>query len=69
MPQFAAAGPSLYHMSELLLLFIVTVHCIQAYALLQSTQQMRRPAESLLFILQQGLQSSSEHRSLSRYFQ
>ena len=53
MPQFATAGPSLYHMSELLLLFIVTVHCIQAYALLQSTQQMRRPAESLLFILQQ----------------
>ena len=48
MPQFAAAGPSLYHMPELLLLFIVTVHCIQAYALLQSTQQMRRPAEPLL---------------------
>ena len=47
MPQSDAAGPSLYHMSELLLLFIVTVHCIQAYALLQSTQQMRRPAESL----------------------
>ena len=68
MPQFAAAGPSLYHMSELLLLFIVTVHCIQAYALLQSTQQMRRPAESLLFILQQGLRSSSEHRSPSRCF-
>ena len=68
MPQSAVAGPSLYHMSELLLLFIVTVHCIQAYALLQSTQQMRRPAESLLFILQQGLQSSSEHRSPSRCF-